>query len=479
MKKIRIILKSIYIISLVFFLILTFNIYKNNILPTKYKIIFTIAALLFYIVIAFIIFKVKPKKIATIFLILFLFFTSAFLVLGNSYIDRSIKTLNQINDSQAKEDTEFSLIVLKESSIKTINDVLEKNIYLPENQDVEKIKIYQKEFKNKFNKDFVSVQSSDYLTNVGKLLTGEYEIILFNENFRSIVEEAYPDFAEKTRVIEPIVLSEIVKDDIETDKKIVSGDSFNLYVSGIDTYGSITSVSRSDVNIILTVNPNKNKILITTIPRDSYVKIAGAGNNQYDKLTHSGVYGITSSIKTLENLFDIDIDYYARVNFSSVVEIVDILGGINVNNDKEFTAVGKYHFNQGMVHLNGEEALAFSRERYSLNEGDLDRGRHQMKVIEGIINKAISPAILLNYNSLLDLALKYVDTNVASEKIIDLVNNQLDNPNPWSIESQEVKGSGKMGLSSYAMPGWDLYMYELDENSIKDVKNQIDSVMKN
>lgn len=154
---------------------------------------------------------------------------------------------------------------------------------------------------------------------------------------------------------------------VETATKQVSGDSFNIYISGIDAYGPISTVSRSDVNIIMTVNRATHKILLTTTPRDSYVAIADGGQNQYDKLTHAGIYGVNASVHTLENLYGIDISNYVRLNFISFLQLIDLVGGIDVYNDQEFTSLhGNYHFPVGQVHLNSDQALGFVRERYSL-----------------------------------------------------------------------------------------------------------------
>ncbi len=157
---------------------------------------------------------------------------------------------------------------------------------------------------------------------------------------------------------------------VETATEQVSGDSFNIYISGIDAYGPISTVSRSDVNIIMTVNRATHKILLTTTPRDSYVAIADGGQNQYDKLTHAGIYGVNASVHTLETLYDIDISNYIRLNFTSFLQLIDLVGGIDVENTQEFTSrVGGYYFPVGQVHLNAEQALGFVRERYSLEGG--------------------------------------------------------------------------------------------------------------
>ena len=267
---------------------------------------------------------------------------------------------------------------------------------------------------------------------------------------------------------EDFVIEEVVK------VKEPEGDSFSIYISGIDRYGDIGGISRTDVNLVMNVNTKTHEILTTTIPRDSYVRIAGGGQNEYDKLTHSGIYGIQSSVETIENLFNIDINYYAKVNFTSLIEIVDVLNGVDVENDYAFTTNGGKSFSEGTIHLNGEDALTFSRERYNLPDGDFARGRNHVKVLEAIIRKAISPQILLNYTSLLDVVSTAVETNMPENKIMELINQQLaSNPN-WEFDSVQVKGTGSTGvLPSYAMPGFKLYMYQLDEQNVKDISQMM------
>lgn len=258
--------------------------------------------------------------------------------------------------------------------------------------------------------------------------------------------------------------------------EVREGESFNVLISGIDQYGSLNQVSRSDVNIIMTINPKEKKILLTTIPRDSYVAIAGGGNWGYDKLTHSGIYGIGSTVATLENLLDINIHYYMRVNFSSLIDMVDVLGGIEVYSPVTFSS-DSYTFYEGMNEMDGKKALSFARERYALAEGDIGRGRNQEQIIEGMIRKAISPATLINYPSIMGVVLNAVQTNMPRRKITELINQQLAEGGSWEITSKEVSGSGAYGLPSYAMPGWNLYMYQLNDASIDAVHKDITRTM--
>ena len=242
--------------------------------------------------------------------------------------------------------------------------------------------------------NFNIMKTNSFVDNVNALYNGEVDAILFNASDYDSITSIYPDFEEETRLLGTAEVKGKLM--LKPNRVNTNIEGFNMYISGIDTYGELASVSRSDVNIIVTVNPNTKKILMTTLPRDSYVEIYGTDGGK-DKLTHAGIYGIESSVNTIANFLQTDINYYSRVNFSSLIALVDVLGGIEVENPYAFpTNDGRYYFEQGTIYLDGDQALAFSRERYNLPEGDKERGRNQMRVIEGMINKVTRKENLLN-----------------------------------------------------------------------------------
>ena len=221
----------------------------------------------------------------------------------------------------------------------------------------------------------------------------------------------------------------------------VSEEPFTIYVSGNDSYGEVTlEEGRSDVNILLTVNPNTRQILMTTTPRDYYVELP-FGEGCWDKLTHAGNYGIDCSMQTLERLYDVEIDYYLRVNFSGFESIVDALGGVEVYSDYAFTSLHSgYYFDVGYNSVDGAEALAFVRERYAFEEGDVQRGKNQMAMIRAIMDKATSPAVIPGYLSLMDSVSDSFITNMPKGSISDLVKMQLNEGGSWNIVSSSVNG---------------------------------------
>ena len=248
-----------------------------------------------------------------------------------------------------------------------------------------------------------------------------------------------------------------------------------MFISGIDVAGPITTNSRSDVNIIMTVNPNTKQILLTTTPRDYYVTIPGVSGDARDKLTHAGIYGVDASMATLENLYGIDISYYARVNFTSLETIVDALGGVDVNSEVEFEKNG-YSFHKGVNHMNGAQALTFSRERYSFAEGDNQRGKDQEAVLTAIIQKATSPAIIKSANEILAIVSDCVETNMTSEEMAKFINMQLNDGASWNIESQAASGKGDT-QACYSSGSQLLYVMWPDEAVVANISDKMQKVL--
>ena len=405
-------------------------------------------------------------------------FTIFFLTLAVLVSSVSLFTLQQfigftshINATSNYSEYSLSVVVLKDSDINNVTQL--SSVMGPTGTDNENIQKLIADIKTSQNKDLTVDKSTSYLSTYKSLISGEAKAIVLNSVFENIIEAEYPDYAS---TIKKIYTKKMTKE-VETPKN-VKGDSFNVYISGIDTYGPISSVSRSDVNIIMTVNRETKKILLTTTPRDSYVPIADGGNNQKDKLTHAGIYGVDASIHTLENLYGIDLNYYARLNFTSFLKLIDLLGGVDVHNDQDFTSLhGKFHFPVGNVHLDSEQALGFVRERYSLADGDRDRGRNQQKVIVAILQKLTSTEALKNYDSIIKGLQDSVQTNMPLETMMNLVNAQLESGGTYKINSQDLKGTGRMDLPSYAMPESNLYMMEISDSSLESVKAAINDVM--
>lgn len=302
------------------------------------------------------------------------------------------------------------------------------------------------------------------------LLEGRVDAAVYNQALDGLITDSIEDYSEQVRVLYQYGI------ETELEQEIADVEEpFNVYISGIDVDGPITTNSRSDVNIIMTVNPNTKKILLTTTPRDYYVQIPDISGEQRDKLTHAGIYGVDASMRTLEQLYGIDISYYARVNFSSLVKIVDTLGGVDVDSDFEFDAQG-YHFQKGMNHLDGKQALAFSRERYSFEDGDNQRGKDQEKVLTAILNKAMSPAILSNASALIADVSDSVQTNMTQEEMAKFIKMQLNDGASWTIESQAASGNGDT-QACYSSGDQPLYVMWPDEAVVQSISAKMNEIL--
>ena len=464
-RSINIALLTIYVLLGGFLL---FLIFRHNILAFRYLNVMTAAVVILVALASLLLIIYRKAEKFTIF-----FLTLAILMSSVSFfaLQQFVGFTSHINSTSNYSEYSMSVVVLKDSDVHNVTQL--DSVTGPTDTDNDNIQKLIADIKTSQSKELTVEQSTSYLAAYKSLVSGEAKAIVLNSVFENIIESEYPDYASKIR---KIYTKNITKE--VAAPKVSKNKSFNVYVSGIDTYGPISSVSRSDVNILMTVNQDSKKILLTTTPRDSYVPIADGGNNQKDKLTHAGIYGVDSSIHTLENLYGVDINYYVRLNFTSFLKLIDLLGGVDVYNDQEFTSRhGKFHFPVGNVHLDSEQALGFVRERYSLADGDRDRGRNQQKVIVAIIQKLTSTEALKNYSDIIQGLQDSLQTNMPIETMIDLINTQLESGGSYKVNSQDLKGTGRMGLPSYAMPDSNLYMMEIDDSSLAAAKSAIQDVM--
>jgi len=302
------------------------------------------------------------------------------------------------------------------------------------------------------------------------LLNGEIQAAVYNEAFTGVLEESIEGYSERVKVLDHFE----IRTKVDTAGRSVN-KPFNVYISGIDVSGAITTTSRSDVNIIMNVNPDTKKILLTTTPRDYYVTIPGISGERRDKLTHAGIYGVDRSMAALENLYGVELSYYAKVNFTSLIKIVDALGGVDVESEYAFSA-GGYSFSEGINHLDGDAALAFSRERYSFSDGDNQRGKNQEAVLAAIIKKASSPAVLASANKILASISKSVETNMTQDEMAQLISMQLSDGGDWDVESQAASGKGdtQTCFSSGSQP---LYVMWPDDVAVAELSEKMRLVL--
>ncbi len=432
--------KSNNFFSLIFYILLAvvivflYSLYNLNMLPFNYFLLLISGVVIFLAFFALILLNRKVKRGIKGFFT----FISLVLIAGLSVISNySFNTKEAINNITKKVDykTEnYSLVTLSDN-YEQVEELDSKDIGYLDNGTKG-----TKEALKELDK-LVTVVDDDYddvkkLSN--DLLKEKIHAILVEDSFKDILDEESEDFKSNTKVLYNI---SVKIPEEKTSKQVdVTQKPFNVYLTGIDTYGKITSVSRSDVNIIASVNPKSGRILLTSIPRDYYVNLAG--KNAYDKLTHAGIYGVETSVKTIEDLLDIKINYYVKVNFSSIEKMVDELGGITVHSDYNFISQDGYRYTKGDNVLNGKKALSFARERHSFAEGDIQRGKDQMYVIEAMMSKLMTFKSVTNFNSLLDTLAGTFETNISSEEISSLVKMQIDKKIAWNIESNYLEGEG-------------------------------------
>ena len=468
-KRFRILNSALLGVYALLAALLIFTIIRYNLLAFRYlNIVAIFCILLVAVASAFLIFKNKARVTTSIVLILALFAGSISMYAFKEVMDLS----SGLNSTSNYSEYEMSIAVLANSEITDVKDLT--NVLAPTGTDADNINALTQNVAQLKKVDLTVDTATSYLAAYRSLTNGEAKAIVLNSVFEDTLRSEDPDYASKIKKIYSYKLTKKIETAI--GKQDPNADVFNIYVSGIDTYGPISSVSRSDVNIIMTVNRKTKKVLLTTTPRDAYVPIADGGLNQSDKLTHAGIYGVDASVHTLENLYGIDINYYVRLNFTSFLKLIDLLGGIDVYNDQEFT-VGNTNYPIGTISLNSEQALTFVRERYSLSGGDNDRGKNQEKVIAAIIQKLTSTDALRNYNGIISGLQDSVQTNMSLETMVNLVNTQLESGGSYNVVSQALTGNGTTGLPSHAMPDASLYMMEIDQNSLNAAKAAIQDTM--
>ena len=475
-----------------------------QVLPMKYTAIFGVAVLVLGIII---IATSRKKAVAIVMSILSLVITGV-VVYGFLTVTKLDKTLNEISTDSRLETVEMSVLVLKDNKAQAVNDICGYKVgYYDGDAASEDMKA---ELSGNLETDvsfYTGYANPIFLAD--SLLKGDEEAIILNETYIDIISEieGYEDFSDKVRLLDTIeVETEAKYEPVETPQpqpatasdakaeatteeatteepfKLSTGsDCFTVYISGIDTYGSVNTRSRSDVNILAVVNTSTGKIQLINTPRDYYVPLT-ISNGSRDKLTHAGIYGIEVSQGTIANLYGINIDYYLRMNFTSFVTIVDELGGIDVNSDYDFNATvetgnhrgggTKYHINKGINHLNGVQALGFARNRYAFNTGDVQRGVNQMEVIKGVVAKLSSKEALMNFDNILAAISDSIQTDMGTDTMYSLVRYQLENNLTWDVQSYTVTGYDASN-TTFSMPGFYAYVMVPNEDTVNEAKRLI------
>lgn len=465
----------LWVVSIIFMILLGYLIYSANVLPIKYFLIIVIIFALLLSIHGIFILKKKTRNWVLILLnILTLVFMSGEAV-AITKINETLAFL-RANLGARYETNIYYVVVNNESLYNSIDDIEGKTVKSVKDQD-DMTKVESELSKR------VSVNIS-YEENIIDLLNGvltDKELIIFvnSGNYDAMVQND-DDYEKSVKILDSVdVKTEITT---ITNGVNVTKEPFVLYLSGIDTRsGKLPSRSLSDVNIIIAVNPTSKKILMVHIPRDYYVQVHGTSGLK-DKLTHTGtIGGVDLTMRTIEDLLEIEIPYYARVNFNSVVNLVDAIGGININSDVDYSfscwTDRSCTFNPGLNYVGGKCALAFARERHAYATGDRHRGENQEQVIELIINKVTSSStIISNYTEILNALDGTFETNMTTDEITNLVKMQLNDMASWSISSYNVDGTGGM-QPTYSYPNQNLYVMNPNMDTVNTAVAKLNEVL--
>ena len=399
------------------------------------------------------------------------------LALGTFNIAEANNMLSMITGGNVRVD-KMAVAVRADDPAETIEDAMDYNFGVQFQQGGDNIQTAVTKLQEELGTTLEVTECDSVQDQAQALINGQVDAIIYNEAYTELMEGWVDDFTHNTKIIYEMSIETKLDLGIGTDSSLTN-EPFTVYISGIDTYGEVTETSRSDVNIIAVVNPKTHQILLITTPRDSYVPLYGPSSQipeysqgSMDKLTHAGVYGIETSMETLGKLYDTDINYYVRLNFTSLIDIVDILGGIDVDSEFAFTtgdesgAVVEVH--EGTNHFDGKQALAFSRERHALEDGDNQRGKNQQAVITAMLKKVISPTMLLRASTLMNQVSKDVEMNVTQSQLNALIRNQLRTNADWTIQSVALSGEGGQDYC-YSAPDQLLYVMYPDETELQKI----------
>ena len=399
------------------------------------------------------------------------------LALGTFNIAEANNMLSMITGGNVRVD-KMAVAVRADDPAETIEDAMDYNFGVQFQQGGDNIQTAVTKLQEELGTTLEVIECDSVQDQAQALINGQVDAIIYNEAYTELMEGSVDDFTHNTKIIYEMSIETELDLGIGTDSSLTN-EPFTVYISGIDTYGEVTETSRSDVNIIAVVNPKTHQILLITTPRDSYVPLYGPSSQipeysqgSLDKLTHAGVYGIETSMETLGKLYDTDINYYVRLNFTSLIDIVDILGGIDVDSEFAFTtgdesgAVVEVH--EGTNHFDGKQALAFSRERHALEDGDNQRGKNQQAVITAMLKKVISPTMLLRASTLMNQVSKDVEMNVTQSQLNALIRKQLRTNADWTIQSVALSGEGGQDYC-YSAPDQLLYVMYPDETELQKI----------
>lgn len=487
-------------IDLVFLLILLFislyafyNAYTFKMLPRKWIFIF----IAFVSVIYLILFVLALKKMPTWFVVIkriFIVLLAAVLATSGYFVNRTKTTVDKIATVNSDTKTEIYIITNKDSNIASITDLSDKVIGYQSGTDTANA-TYAKQQIEGSTSNTDSYEELDYTSLYNDLITGGVDAVAISKQYYNMTKSNQKEFDDNIKIIHTFE-----KDPETVESKLdITEDVFTIYISGLDNAGSPDQIARSDVNLLMIVNPKANHIDMVSLPRDGLVPNT-ATYNENDKLTHTGIYGMQASIDSIENFIGIPIDYYARMSFTSVSKIIDAIGGIDIDVEINFCGYDETDYrateevdthegqevvciNQGeKQHLSGAQALMYARIRHidGVEYDNPGRQRAQQRVIKGVINKLVSPSALTYLDTLMDIAPNFVITNMPNDQIQNFVSAELNDLRPWTISSitSDTGVNGKSYVASLSKEYGLLDVYLFSKDEIHAIQNFYDGAKK-
>lgn len=477
-SKVLSILLSVVLVISSFYLL--YQVIRLNVLPSKFLFPLTIGVVVLdaiFILLLIYFSKNVVSKIVCIVLTLFICVASC---MGGYYISKTQNVLSSITNVAKHAKNTVSVIVKESSSIKNksqLNGVSVGSLRLNEQGSKKALKELSSEGIVLNQKEYDSMTAL-----LEAFYNGEVDSIIINESSRSQIldMEAYSNFDSNTRVVYQTSYK-VKNNDSATSVSDITSKPFNVLISGSDTRGGFDENGRSDVIMIATVNPKTHTILLTSVPRDFYVTTAcdagdGCMQGALDKITHTGIHGTNTTKRTVEQLLGIEINYTFKVGFDTVTELVDVLGGVDVYVEPGYAVHTSYlNVNEGINHLNAEQALAYARERYSYTEGDRQRTKNQQQVLMGIVKEATKPSVITNYAAIMDTMANTFSTTMSNAEITDLIKYQLNNNPTWKMEQYMVDGTGDTLMC--AELGDAASVMVPDQSTVKMAKDKINAVL--
>ena len=486
MKKVKkrfisnIIFNVIALISTALALVFCVYIYKLDMIPSKYlNIAFIVIGVIYLILLLLTLPRKLKRKIKLVCCVLFIINALVF-GFGIKYSDKTIDFLENVGD-ELRQKEEYDVKVLNKSSITSKEGLKGKKIGIFKNDSYDDVVKYLKK-----DVDCEIIDYSDAVKFFEDLADGTIDAVIASNNVYDLLGEDLSYMKLELKNVH--IVGVPIKGEINEVVKVVdvTNTPFNIYIAGGDKEGSINKVMNTDVNMIVSVDPINHKLLLTSIPRDYYVNLPSKGEDVYDKLTHAGYYGVQESIKAVEKLLDIEINYYAKVNFTTIEKVVDAIGGVDVNSDFAFKFSDSdrglyFSYNKGMNHLNGKQALGFARERESFSDGDVQRVKDQQKVIDAVISKVASSKdiLLYRYEDILKAVSANFATNLDGKTISRIVKMQLSDMRGWKSESQNLVGTSATSNKCYSIPNMNLYVMKPKAESVQANSQKIKDFLSN